>query len=188
MEPGNGAAGHGREQDREQEQDTVLRGYGEAREGREQFRVDIRMGAEDADDGDNQHGVQQEGAQVVTGLEQNPDGRDGGDGDVEADNPHPGLRGEVERVEVHADGHDEDDGDDAEDGRGRNGLMAAVYADAEDDGYGDEEQGDHGDGSIRRTGRRVEHTVLEGGTEGGGHDGREGCHDEDQCQIGEDDE
>ena len=187
MEARNSTAGDGREENREQEQDAVLRGHGEARESREQVRIDIGMGAENADYGDNQHGIQQEGTQIVTRLEQDPDRGDRGDGDVNADEDHPGLGGEIQRMPIHADGHDEDDGRDAKDRRGYDGGVPVINEDAEHDGDDDEEQGNHGHGGIGRAGCLIEDAVPVRGAEGRGNNGCEGCHDENQRQVGEGD-
>ena len=105
MESGDSAAGYGSEQNREQQLYAVAVVNRKAGYSREQFRIDIGMSAYNADDGYDQHGIQQEGAQVVTGLQQDPDRGYGSNGDINTDNPHPGTGGEVERMEVHADCH-----------------------------------------------------------------------------------
>ena len=105
METGDSAAGYSGEQNREQQLHAVAVINRKSGHSREQFRIDIGMSAYNADDGYDQHGIQQEGAQVVTGLQQDPDRGHGSNGNVDANNPHPGTGGEVERMEVHSDGH-----------------------------------------------------------------------------------
>lgn len=91
-------------------------------------------------------------------------------------------------MEIHADCHAEHDGTYAKDGGSHHAGVAAIYRKAEDDGYGDKEQGYHGYGRLGGTLRFVQHAVFIDGTEGGSHDGRKGRHHQDQSQIGENNE
>lgn len=60
-----------------------------------------------------QHGVQQEGTEVVTGLEQDPHGGDGSHQNVQPYDPHPRIGGEVKGMEIQADEDDDHDGNHA---------------------------------------------------------------------------
>ena len=141
------------------------------------------MSAYNADDGYDQHGIQQEGAQVVTGLQQDPDRGYGSNGNVDANDPHPGTGGEVERMEVHADGHAEHDGNDAQNGRSHHGSMTAVYGKTEYDSDQDEHDGDHGHGCVGSAGLVVNGAVHDLGAKGGSYDSRKGRNHQDQGQV-----
>ena len=190
MEAGNGTAGNGGEQHRE---DGLLDtgGVHAVADGDQARTGGIHhVGVRDhnADGGNGQHGVQQEGGQVVTGLEQNPDGGDGSNGDVQANNPHPGGVGQVDGMPVHADGHAQADGDDTGDGGNAHGGIPAVNHEAEGNGDDDEKQGNHGHRSGGSGGGQIHLTVHILGGEGAGHDGSEGSYHQNQGQVGEDDE
>ena len=145
------AAGYGREKDREHVLYAIAIVYRKAGVSREKVRLDIRMGAYDAYDSDSQHRIEQEGRQVVTRLEQDPDRSDGGDGDVETDEPHPCGGGEIQRMPVHADRHAGYDRSDAQDGGGHHGGVTAIYSKSEYDSNKDEEERYHSDRSLCRT-------------------------------------
>ena len=90
-------------------------------------------------------------------------------------------------MEVHADGDDGHDGDDADHAGHGHGGVPAVHQEAEDNGDGDEQQGDHGHPGVGLGGDQIHLARLgEGGAEGAGHDGGEGRHHQDQGQVGED--
>ena len=147
----------------------------------------VGAGQNHAHHGQSQHGVQQEGAQVVTGLQQNPHRGDGGNGDVHAADPHPGVLAQIDGVEVHADGDDGHNGDDAHNAGNAHGGVPAVHQEAEDNGDGDEQQRHHGHPGVGLRGGKIHRTaLLKGGAEGAGHDGGEGRHHQDQRQVGED--
>ena len=190
MEAGDGAAGDGGEQDGEDglgDAGSILAvtDHGQANTG---GIGHVGMGNDDAQGSDGQHGVQQEGGQIVTGLQQDPHGSHGSHSDVDTDDPHPGLAGQVDGVEVHADGDDGDDGQNADDGSGAHGDIPAVHGKAKDDSDDDEQQGNHSHTGIGQRSGLVQNALIEGGAEGAGHDGGEGSHDQDQGQVGEDQE
>ena len=185
METGNGTAGYGGEEDGEEVLGTVSIVHSKAGVGREKIGVNIRMGSYDAYYRHDEHGVEQEGGEVVPGLQENPHGSDGGDGNVKADEPHPGVGGEIEGVEIHADGHAEHNGCYAKDGGSHHAGVAAVYRKAEYNGHGNEEEGHHGHGSLGGALRFIQHAIFIDRTEGGSHDGRKGRHHQDECEVGE---
>ena len=89
-------------------------------------------------------------------------------------------------MEVHADGNDHHDADDAHHGSHAHRSVAAIDAEAKDDGDHDEQQGHHSHAGIALRGCIVHSTSLgEGGAEGAGHNGGESGHDQDQGQISE---
>ena len=137
MESGDGAAGHRDEQRRKQVSGRCL----EAGEGR--HGTDADMGAEDADDRDNHHKVQKEAGQVVPGLQQNPDRNHGGDSDVDADHDHPGVVGQIQRMEVQAQKDNDDNSDDTDDRGCKERRISAVDTEAEEDGQDDEQERNH---------------------------------------------
>ena len=136
MEPGNSPAGDGDEQDREQ----ILAADREGREGR---HVQRRLSDEDADDTAGNHHEQQEGADIVTRLFQEPHGHDGRKEDVSEDDVQPGHAVQINR-QVDADvehGDQEDDSDDEAD------FFAGVeLLDEQAKSDGDEDE-QHGNGS-----------------------------------------
>ena len=181
VEAGAGAAGDRDEQEREQGlAGRVL----PAVEGGSFDRGGTgEGGADDGDDSDDHHAIEQEGAQVVTRLEQDPDRQQRSDRDVDRDEEHPEGTAEVQADEL-AEHNDENDADDADD-RGRTDLgVLAVHEEAEDSGDDDEEDGGHGRGAVGRIGGggRIDRN------EGAGHDSGEGGDDQDQNGEGEDDE
>ena len=181
VEAGDSAAGDGGEQHGEHRSGVALGvEHGQAVHG--------GMAHHNGHGRQDQHGVQQEGGQIVTGLEQDPDGGDGGDQNVHAHDPHPRGGGQVDGVEVQADEDDGHDGDHADDGGNADGSVAAVDAVTEDDGDQDEQQGHHGHLRVGLRGLHVQNAVHIGGAEGAGHDGRESGHDQNQGQIRENDE
>ncbi len=189
MEPGNRAAGHRSEQDGEHVLYAVSIVHSKAGKRRELCRVDVGMGSDDAHQSHGQHGIEQERAQIVTGLQQNPYRRHRGDGDIDAYDDHPGIGGEIQWMEVHADGHDDYDGDDAQDGGYAHGHVPAVYGKSERNGNQDEQQRYHGDGGIGSACHLVESArlvILR--AEGGCNDGCECGHHQNQSQIGENQE
>ena len=96
---------------------------------------------------------------------------------------------QVEGVPVHADGDDGNDGDNTEDGGAGHGSVAAIYAEAEDHGDGDEEQGYHSDASLTYALRHDDIAVgIKLGCKGGGNNSGESSYDQNQGQVSEDDE
>lgn len=91
-------------------------------------------------------------------------------------------------MEIHADGHAEDNGTYAKDGGSHHAGVAAVHGKAEDNGYGNKEQGYHGHGRLGGTLCFIHHAVFIDSAEGGSHDGCKGRHHQDQSQIGENNE
>lgn len=189
---GNGSrkspAGNGREEDREQVLYAVSIVHGEACVSREEVRIDIRMRAYDADDGNDEHRIEKERTQVVTRLEQDPYRSDGSNRDVKADQPHPCRLGEVNRMEVHADAHAEDDSADSHHCGYCHGYMETVYDKAENDGSHNEEHRNHGNGCFDSTLFHIDRAVFNRCAERGSNDGSKGCNDKDQCQVREYDE
>ena len=183
MEAGNGAACNGSEQNREEELRSVCVVDGEARKSGEDLFINGRMSADDADDGDDEHCVEKERTEVVTRLEKDPDRSDRSDGDINADKDHPCIHGEIERMEIHADGHAQNDCPNAEDGRNDHRRVAAVYGKTENDSDEDEHDGNHGDRCFCRAGSHVENAVLISRAEGGSHDSGKSGHYKDQCEV-----
>ena len=106
MEARDSAAGDRDEENREERLPLDL-------EGDESGHLDDGIGDEHAEDGACDHAEEQEDAQVVTRLHQEPHGQDGGDEAVGEDDVAPNRRIEVERIR-NADGEhgdDERDGD-----------------------------------------------------------------------------
>ena len=186
VEAGDGAAGDGDEQGGEQ---GAQAGHlvGKAGEGGHIHVGGVRAGearADDAHGGDDHHAVEQEGAEVVTGLEQDPHRSYRGDEDVHADDPHPRGVGQVDGVEVQADDQADDDTHHAHNGGHRQGRAPAVDGQAEDNGHQDEQNGNHGHGGVGVVGGAVGVEAVEGA----GHDGGEGGHHQHQGQVREDQE
>ena len=183
MEAGNSAACNGSEQNREEELRSVCVVDGEARKSGEDLFINGRMSADDADDGDDEHRVEKERTEVVTRLEKDPDRGDRSDGDINADKDHPCIHGEIERMEIHADGHAQNDRPDAEDGRNDHRRVAAVYGKTENDSDEDKHDGNHGDRCFCRAGSHVENAVLISRAERGSHDSGKSGHYKDQCEV-----
>ena len=108
----------------------------------------LKIAAQDTQNCNNHHAVEQEGGQIVTGLEQDPDRSDRSDGDVHTTDEHPSGVGEHQGMEIQADGQADDDGDDADDTGDAQRGVAAIDQEAEDDGHDDEQDGDHGHGRM----------------------------------------
>ena len=189
MEAGHSAAGDGHEQCGEQ---IAQRGAGGSQgilEAQESGHIQIGVAADDTHHSQDHHAVQQEGAQVVTGLEQNPHRGDGGHADIQAHDDHPHGVAQIDGMPVQADDHADGDTDNTDNGGNAQRGVAAVYEEAEQDGHHDEHDGDDGGGSVGGRGLQVHETVRGiGGLEGVGHDGGEGRHHQDQRQVREGDE
>ena len=139
-------------------------------------------GADDAHSGDDHHGIQQEGAEVVTGLQQDPHGSHGSNQDVSADDPHPGGAGQVDGVPVQTDKQADYDADAAGDGGDGQRSALAVNKEAEQNSHHDEQQGDHSHGGVGL----IVGAVRIDTHEGAGHDGGESGHHQHQGQVRED--
>ena len=183
MEAGDSAASNGDEQNGEEvgvAVDTLPAGEG--------GEVDLCAGADDTDESDDHHTVEQEGGQVVTGLEKNPDGQQRSEGDVHSDEDDPEGTTHVE-ADVQTGEGDEDDTDDANDGGGADGSVLAVHEETEDDSDNDEEQGGgSGGSSTGNVGTADSDDRVSGGSEGTSNNSGEGGNDEDeneQCEDGE---
>ena len=148
----------------------------------------MAVAADDAHNSQDNHTIQQEGAEVVTGLQQDPHGGNGSNTDVQTHDDHPHGVAQVDGMPVQADVHASGDTDNTNDGGNTQVGVAAVYEEAEDDGHQNEHDGDDGGGSIG--GRRL---IVNGaglrvsGLEGVGNDGCEGSHHQNQGQIREND-
>ncbi len=187
MESGNRAAGNGGEKDGEEVLGTICIMDYKSGVRREKIGVDIRMSTDDADDSHDEHRIEQERGQIVSWLQKDPYRCDGSDGDVKADEPHPGGGGEIERMEIHADVHTESDGSDPHDGGNGHAHVTAVYSKSKDNSYQDEEDGNHGYRSRSGTLRFIQYTIIIDRTKGIGYDGCKGSNDENQGEIGEND-
>ena len=190
MEATDSAAGDGYEQCREQ---VAKRGTGRSKGVGEAGECghcgDAGMAADDADNGEDHHTVEQEGAQVVTGLEQDPNRRYGCNEDVNAADDHPGLVAEVDGVPLEADNHGDSDKNNADDGGNTEGCVSSVNEEAEENCQDDEEDGDHRGAGVCSTGCVVDGTGLgEGCLKGVGNDGAECSNDEQEGQVSEYDE
>lgn len=211
METGDGAARDGDEQRGEQEarsgglvRDGLARLVnqrlaggsveGGVRGNKAGERGDLQVGrsthercTHNADDGQDDHAVQQVAGQIVARLQQDPHGGNGGDKDVHAQDDHPGVvikrQGDAHERQVVADGNHDDDQDDGGDDVHRAGDVAATGQEAVHHGHADEDDRDHGRllvGQVRRGGS--------GGADGErvGNDGGKCGNDQQQRQIRED--
>ena len=188
MEAGHSAAGDGHEQSGEHITQRSAAGCQGIIEPGKRGHIHGGGAADDAHDSQDHHAVQQEGAQVVTGLQQDPHGGDGSNADVQTDNDHPHGVVQIDGMPVQADDHADHDADDADDRGNAQRRVAAIDKEAEDDGHQDEHDGDDGGGGIG-SGSRIVHSAVSGigGLEGVGHDGGEGRHHQDQGQVSEGD-
>ena len=181
VETGNRATGDRDEQRREQ---ISLRLVIEACEGR--HLGDARVRTEDPDDRKRHHEIQQEGAQVVSGLEQDPDRNDGCSRDVHTDQHHPRAVIQVNRMPVQP---DRDDGCNRHDTGNRGHqerCVSSVDHEAEHNGNDDEQNRNHRGRRVGRACRLVQNSVRIGCAEGSGNHGRECCDDQKQGQVGKD--
>ena len=189
MEAGHSTAGDGHEQSGEH---IAQRGAGGSQgvlEAQESGHIHHGMSADDTHDSQNHHAVQQEGAQVVTGLQQDPHGGDGGHSDVQADDDHPHVVAQVDGVPVQTDDHADHDTDNTDNGGDAQRGIAAVYEEAEQDSHHDEQDGDEGGGGVGSGGSQIHSAVSGvGSLEGVGHDGGESGNHQDQGQVSEHDE
>ena len=126
LEAGHSTAGDGHEQSGEHIAQGGAGGSQGILEAQESGHIHHGMCADDTHDSQNHHAVQQEGAQVVTGLQQDPHGSDGGHADVQTHNDHPHGVAQVDGVPVQADDHADHDADDADD---RGNAQRRVAAD-----------------------------------------------------------
>ena len=181
VEAGAGAAGDRDEQEREQ---GLAGGVLPAVEGRAFHGGSTGEGtADNGDDRDDHHAIEQEGAQVVTGLEQNPDREHRSNRDVNGNEEHPEGTAEVQ-ADILAKDNDGDDAENADDGGRADLRVLAVHEEAEDSGNDDEQDGGHCSGAVGGIGgcRRINRH------EGACDNRREGGDDQDQNGQGEDDE
>ena len=189
MEAGDRAAGDGHEQGREHIAKGAARRSDGVNEAGEGGHVERRMRADDADEREEHHGVQQEGAEVVTRLQQDPHRRDGSHEDVDAADDHPGLVAQVDRVPLDAEPHDQGDGNNADERGHAQRRVSAVHEETEEDRQDDEQQRDDRRGRVGSRLRHIDSAALQiGGLERVGNDGRERGHDQDQGQVREDEE
>ena len=127
MEAGNRPAGDGDEKGREHgagsEKAVVHIGCPAGESGDVYIGPALDGRADDADNRCGNHEVEQEGAQVIAGLQEHPHGKNCGYDDIGADHPHPGVVCKGYRMPVKA------QGDDADDVGGKGGLSncAAVH-------------------------------------------------------------
>ena len=189
MEAGDSAAGDGDEQGREEACVAV-----EAAPACEGGQINVSAGEENTDDSNDHHAVEQEGAEVVTRLEQHPDRKQRSKHDVNCDEEDPEGTAAVD-TEVQTCDNDGNDADDTDDGSGAYLAVLAVDEVAEDKGDNDKEQrGSCGrsvaadvsttDGEQRNCGL----TILRNGDEGTGDNCGEGSDNEnknEQCEDGE---
>ena len=140
--------------------------------------------ADDTYSSDDHHAVEQEGGQVVTRLEQDPNGSYGSNQNVNCDNHHPSGVGEVNGMEVKADNQAKNDADNACNGSNADGRALAVYKVTEDDSHYNEQNGDHCNRSISV----IESALLGEAIEGACNDGSECCYYQQKGEVREDDE
>ncbi len=189
MEAGNRAAGNGGKQNRENGVARAGVGIGDDLEIHGSHAAHIRPRQNDCHHCKGQHCIQKEAGEVVTGLEQNPDRRNGSDGNVHAADPHPGVRRQINGVEVHTDGDDGHDCHNARHACHSHRRVPAIDQEAEDDGDQDEQQGNHSDTGVSGRSLDVHRAALvEGRPEGARHDGSERRHHQNQGQVGENEE
>ena len=139
MEARDSAAGNRDEEDREERLSLDL-------EGDEGGHFDDGIGDEHAEDGARDHAEEQEDAQVVTRLHQEPHGQDGGDEAVGKDDVAPNRRIEIERIR-NADG---EHGDDERDGDEKLHRARGIHAADEEPEAHRHEDVEHRDRSRRR--------------------------------------
>ena len=188
MEAGDGTAGNGDEQSREHiAKGAARRGDGVFEAG-ERRHIQRRVAANDTDDREDHHRVQQERAEVVTRLEQDPNRRDGSDQNVDAADDHPGLVAQVDRMPLDAKPHHQGNGHNTDDRGHADRRISAVHEETEEDGQDDEQQRDDRRRGVGRGSRHIHNTIHIGGLERVGNDGRERGHDQDQGQVREDEE
>ena len=179
MEAGDRAAGDGHEQSREHIAKGAARRSDGVNEAGEGGHVERWMRADDADEREEHHGVQQEGAEVVTRLQQDPHRRDGSHEDVDAADDHPGLVAEVDRVPLDAEPHDHGDGNNADERGHTERRVSAVHEETEEDRQDDEQQRNDRRGRVGGRLRHIDSAALQiGGLERIGNDGRERGHDQ----------
>ena len=188
MEAGHSAAGDGHEQGGEHITQGSAAGSQGIIETGESGHIHGGVAAQDAHNGQDDHTVQQEGAEVVTGLQQDPHGGNGSNADVQTNDDHPHGVAQVDGVPVQADVHAHGDTDHTDNGGDAQRSITTVYEEAEDDGHQDEHDGDDGGGSVGGRSLQIHSAGLGiSGLEGVGNDGCESGHHQDQGQIGEDD-
>ena len=146
------------------------------------------MAADDTDDREDHHRVQQERAEVVTRLEQDPNRRDGSDQNVDAADDHPGLVAQVDRMPLDAKPHHQGNGHNTDDRGHADRRISAVHEETEEDGQDDEQQRDDRRRGVGRGSSHIHDPIHIGGLERIGNDGRERGHDQDQGQVREDEE
>jgi len=173
MEAGARAAGHGDEQSREQSAQVALAADGLGQSiGPAGDHGDLHMhiGAEDADDGQDHHAVEQEGGQIVTRLQQHPDGQQGSCGDVNCYEDDPSGTAHVD-ADLQAQPDNKYNADDTNNSCGTDLGVLPVHEEAEDKCNDDEQQGGHCGGGVGRHSaggeEAVVYKVLRGGVEGG---------------------
>ena len=136
VEAGHSAAGNGDKQCGEQSADGGSPA-GECRQGNHCSTGE--SAADDADNSHDHHTVEQEGAQVVTGLEQHPDRQQRGQHNINGNEDNPCGAAHVD-ADVQAGNDDGNNTDDAHDGGGADLHVLAVHEEAEDEGDNDEQQ------------------------------------------------
>ncbi len=145
VEAGAGAAGNRDEQERE-----------ERLAGRVLPSVESRSfngccackgTAKNSDDSNGHHTIEQEGAQVVTRLEQNPDWQQGCNRDVYCNEDNPEGTAEVESSKL-ADNNNRDDADNTSDGGRADRSILAVHKETEDCSNDDKEDRCHCSGAV----------------------------------------
>ena len=153
METGDSAAGDRDEEDREQRLAIDFK----TDEGR---HIDRGVCGEDADDAAGDHAEQQEGAQVIARLHEQPHRQDSGDEAVTEDDVAPSRHIEVER-ELHADREHRDDEHDGDDELQDAGRLDLADEDAEAHGDDDVEHGNRSGLCARRVERAVGAEAVE---------------------------
>ena len=179
MEAGASAAGDRDEQSREERG-----GAGEVVPAAECGDFDGHAGADDTDESNDHHAVEQEGAQIVTRLEQDPDRQQRSNRDIDSNEDDPEGTAAVD-TDVEADENDGNDADDTDDRSRADGNVLAVHEVTEDNGNDNEEERGRCGGCLG-----IDFT---GGEQGvgrvgkcAGNNGGEGCNNENQNEQCED--
>ena len=132
MEPGDRTARNRRKQDREQHLNTIAIIH--CKTGKSRECIHGRMCTDHAESCNDKHRIKQERAQVITGLQQDPHRRNRCDRNVNTYYDHPGLCREIDRMEIHAYYHADNNGCHTQDGRNQHGSISAVNRKSKNNG------------------------------------------------------
>ena len=136
MEATDSTAGNGYEQHREHR----VGAFAGRIKGGECRQLHGRLINCDTNQSECDAGIQQEGVQIVTRLQQNPDRGDRSNEDVNHQDANPNVFGQVQRIHV-ADSDCNNQHDNTDNGADAEAQAAAIYGEAEDNSQHDEQQG-----------------------------------------------